>query len=1780
MDPSEVYQGGKTTASWRAFSGEVNIYLYKGGVPVATVDQNRPGNDDQELDMKGRYDEIRNDWRIKVELVSDPSVYAWSRYFKVKKPQSPDLGSPSDKSIFNNAVGETNSITFRWTSNSDSKDYQLKIYRSDNESDTKFYNSVGNVIGYTYNGIKNWKSNFYKWKVRVRVVNNIDYWSDWSSPSEILVDKPPTNGPDISSPSNKNCIKSNNNQNFSWNWSGPTIDRYNLRIVKGNNLNNTPTYNSELTPNKINLKLSSSKFSAGNYIWGIRVIKKVERTGYDQSEYENTIGWGAYSTRYFTMSPPTPSGLNLKIIVGGFKISWTDVYGASGNPAYKIFWGTSDDVDENSEVIEEDVSPSNHTGLEVGQTYYYRIQSCYDDCCSELSETVSKKYELPKPELISPSQNQTWNQAKIEFEWKDVGADKYELYVDNNSGLGSPEVSPNIKNGFDEITSNKIDLGANWIQPNQTYYWKVYAIFQDGSKSESDKGTFTYSPPTYSNPNWIPFYRTFNKNDIDHFYCSNESQLEIAKESNYVFEGKEGYISSRPMNSNLACIYRFYIDDKRDNPNVKLRRHYFTTSATQRDNLLANGTGNSEEKVIYEGIAGYTYSDPVKGMVPMYQSYLNQTDKRDIFYTLSEAEYKQSHELFNYSLQGIKFYVSQYGDYLPQISSLGINLFDGTLSHYSTPSFNIKGAKTNLSFTHIYNTRSLVDQNRSLGYGWSHNYSAYLIEVENSSNLKMVLVQWQGGNGNLYAAYNFNQYQICKSPGVYDRLIKLSSTEYRVKKKDHTVYKFNKLSSEDKKFYLKEITDRNGNTIILTYDDYNRLDRVTSPGNRYLKFKYFQPQGETLGEDKRKLIKEVIEYSLGYERKISFTYDVNYNLTSFKDLRGNVTNYSYNKDYPNDHILQEVTLPEGNKITNTFPSKYGDKKIQKQIIQRNTGEETVYNINYPSTQHARVQINNNKPSDYYFNPKGLVKKIGLPSGRNVEYKYEDSDHPALPSKIIDGKNNETIIEYDGNGNTTKISKPLNIIHQMNYNSKNDLEDYINPRGKKYDFNYDSEGNLKEIITPRNAKTRLYYNDDGTVKEIYDPLNKKTSFTYNSYGNVKTVNVHGNSVLTTTYSYDGASRVTQIKNPKNQITKYYYKVNDLFDKVITYNNNIEHVVDYTYDKNNNLIEVIDPKKNSTRMKYNGKNQVKSVTNQISEQTEIEYFDFSGIKEITKPDGNSINYNYDEDFRLSNISFPDYNAFISYDKNDNITLISDDNGKINFTDYDAIDRLKSYTDFYGNTVTYKYDKNSNITEIGYPNGKYVKYTYYADDLLYEVKWNGTKTIATYHYRDDGSVEKIEYGNGTYVTFDYDDAGRLTGLANKKSNGKVINSYDYTLDDLGNHTKVTKNEPLPILPFHSSTTSYDYNDANRIQYAGDENYSFDKNGNMTGRSGGKKNYTYTFDDLDRLTKVTGNNYNASYVYDIVGDRRAKTLNGTTTRYVLDINSSMSNVLIETDGNNNPKNYYIHGIGLVARVKPNGNIHYYHKDSRGSVIAMTDENENITHKYAYTEFGKVSNVVEPENDRNPFRYVGGYGVMDEGNGLYFMRARYYDVENGRFISEDPQWNVNLYSYVTSNPIIAIDPLGLSKLSSPQQIKYMQEDALYYEQMAIYAEAEVEIIEYFDQMLETVSQVALPKGDALYSFIGFVVASYEGDKELAKEKFQDFLSSVSFTTEIATDLYNISKGVLENDIKMIVDSAIDLAFDITTKRISDDISQRKKIILDGTKKAFNIGKDWLMKLW
>ncbi len=82
--------------------------------------------------------------------------------------------------------------------------------------------------------------------------------------------------------------------------------------------------------------------------------------------------------------------------------------------------------------------------------------------------------------------------------------------------------------------------------------------------------------------------------------------------------------------------------------------------------------------------------------------------------------------------------------------------------------------------------------------------------------------------------------------------------------------------------------------------------------------------------------------------------------------------------------------------------------------------------------------------------------------------------------------------------------------------------------------------------------------------------------------------------------------------------------------------------------------------------------------------------------------------------------------------------------------------------------------------------------------------------------------------------------------------------------------------------------------------------------------------------------------------------------------------------------------------------------------MVGLVDAGGNLVSHYRYSPFGDTVQVLR-EDVPNRLRFMGR--EHDEETGLVFMRARYYDPELGRFISEDPiglEGGINLYALAT----------------------------------------------------------------------------------------------------------------------------------------------------------------------
>ena len=101
----------------------------------------------------------------------------------------------------------------------------------------------------------------------------------------------------------------------------------------------------------------------------------------------------------------------------------------------------------------------------------------------------------------------------------------------------------------------------------------------------------------------------------------------------------------------------------------------------------------------------------------------------------------------------------------------------------------------------------------------------------------------------------------------------------------------------------------------------------------------------------------------------------------------------------------------------------------------------------------------------------------------------------------------------------------------------------------------------------------------------------------------------------------------------------------------------------------------------------------------------------------------------------------------------------------------------------------------------------------------------------------------------------------------------------------------------------------------------------------------------------------------------------------------------------------------------------HWAYADRRGSIIATTDENGDVRNQYAYSSYG-----VTDDEGGIPFKFTGQ--KYDNQSGLYYYKARWYDPETGKFLQPDPIGygdGMNMYAYVSGDPVNLTDPSGLS---------------------------------------------------------------------------------------------------------------------------------------------------------
>jgi RHS repeat-associated protein len=214
--------------------------------------------------------------------------------------------------------------------------------------------------------------------------------------------------------------------------------------------------------------------------------------------------------------------------------------------------------------------------------------------------------------------------------------------------------------------------------------------------------------------------------------------------------------------------------------------------------------------------------------------------------------------------------------------------------------------------------------------------------------------------------------------------------------------------------------------------------------------------------------------------------------------------------------------------------------------------------------------------------------------------------------------------------------------------------------------------------------------------------------------------------------------------------------------------------------------------------------------------------------------------------------------------------------------------------------------------------------------------------------------------------------------------------------------------------AASSATYNVNNQLTQWKGASLTYDANGNLT--SDGTN--TYTWNARNQLVSISGG-ASASFQYDPFGRRVSKTIVGMT-QYLYD----GANPIQEISGTTASANLLTGGVDEYFQRTDSAGARSFLTDALGSTLALADSTGALQTQYTFEPFGNAS--VTCTSTTNSFAFTGR--ELDP-TGLYFYRARYYNPQMQRFISEDPArmgGGMNFYAYVDNNPVSGTDPQGL----------------------------------------------------------------------------------------------------------------------------------------------------------
>ncbi|MCB1121710.1 MAG: hypothetical protein KJT03_09190, partial [Verrucomicrobiae bacterium] len=526
------------------------------------------------------------------------------------------------------------------------------------------------------------------------------------------------------------------------------------------------------------------------------------------------------------------------------------------------------------------------------------------------------------------------------------------------------------------------------------------------------------------------------------------------------------------------------------------------------------------------------------------------------------------------------------------------------------------------------------------------------------------------------------------------------------------------------------------------------------------------------------------------------------------------------------------------------------------------------------------------------------------------------------------------------------------------------------------FTHDAFGRLTSITNPMMETTRMSYCNCGTLEELTDAKGRTTRWQFDLRGRpVEKIFPDDSRMF---FSYDSASRLISWTDPRN-ITRHQAYAAD---------NQLLHV-SYTGEANP-----------TPSVHFNYDTYYPRMT-QMIDGTGITQFDY---KPIGTPDPVGAGL-------LSAVNGPLARIAYTYDSMGRMATEAVE-GVERTMDYDELGRLASSETALG-VFGFEYEAGSRlVSKVNFPTGQFMAISRFGSDGDWRVQQishqrSDASPIAVFEYAYDPEGQITQWnkqrdgGDVRDILLGYDLYDRLTSA--DWTNPSM--EYGYSYDAVGNRTS-------EILG--TQTQNAQFNALNEL---------------VSSESTSADSRSFSWDAENRLVAIDRNSGSRSeFSYDGFG-RCVKLVEktGAAVESVKQFVWNRLELVEERDASGQvTRRFFPMGMEIVTG--PDSGKYFYTVDHLGSICELMDETGAVRTRYEYDPFGRR---VKIEGDLEAdFGFTGYY--YHAPSGLCMAPFRFYDPDLGRWISRDPLEeadDINLFAYVSNNPLNRIDPLGLSSL-------------------------------------------------------------------------------------------------------------------------------------------------------